>query len=433
MIFGFGKSKRVIGIGLDGFPHSLAEQMIDEDVMPNLRRLAVQGEMKRIKSVFPTVSGVAWSSFLTGRNPAEFGVFGFVELTRDLELTIPNYTDLKCETLWERLDDAGKRFAALSVPMTYPAPKLNGFLVSGFLAPELDERAVSNPDVLNTLREHSYEIDIDPGVAVESPEQFKEDLDRVSKARQETALALLEEDEEWDLFFLHVMDTDRLNHFLWKGRRGTEGGEDGYFWDFYSRLDGFLGRVIQAVGGESEILICSDHGFCELKWEVQLNRWLKNQGYLDYENAPAQGYKAIKPGSRAVSLVPGRIHILREDRWDAGCVSDKEYGPLRKEIMDKLRGIRHPESGEVVCRQVMKKEEVFSGPHADAAPDIIVDPCDGYDLKARLGAGHLFEKGPRSGMHTYEDAMLLTGSGLRAIQKAQNITDVGRLIAKRVL
>ncbi|MFO7958133.1 MAG: alkaline phosphatase family protein [Candidatus Brocadiia bacterium] len=433
MIFGFGKTKRVIGIGLDGFPYSLAEQMIDEDVMPNLRRLAERGTMKRIKSVFPTVSGVAWSSFQTGKNPGEFGVYGFVELTRDFDLTIPNHTDLKCETLWHRLEDAGKRFAALGVPMTYPTPKLEGFMVSGFLAPELDERAVSNPGVLETLKQHNYEIDIDPGVAIDSPMQFKEDLKRVSEARQETALSLLGQEEEWDLFFLHVMDTDRINHFLWKGRRGSEAGEDGFFWDFYGKLDEFLGRVVETVEDDAEILICSDHGFCELKWEVQLNRWLKNQGYLDYENDPAQGYKAIKPGSRAVSLVPGRIHILREEQWDAGCVSDKEYEPLRKEMMDKLRAVRHPETGDVVCKQVMKKEEVFKGPHVDDAPDIIVDPCDGYDLKAKLGVGHLFEKGPRSGMHTYEDAMLLTGSGLRDVSKAETITEVGRLIAKRVL
>jgi len=433
MIFGFGKTKRVIGIGLDGFPYSLAEQMIDEDVMPNLRRLAERGTMKRIRSVFPTVSGVAWSSFQTGKNPGEFGVYGFVELTRDFDLTIPNHTDLKSKTLWQRLDEADKHFAALGVPMTYPTPKLDGFMVSGFLAPTLDERAVSNPGVLETLKKHNYEIDIDPGVAIESPEQFKEDLTRVSEARQETALSLLQQDEEWDLFFLHVMDTDRINHFLWKGRRASEDGEDGFFWDFYGKVDQFLGRVVDSVGDDAEVLICSDHGFCELNWEVQLNRWLKNQGYLDYENDPAQGYKAIKPGSRALSLVPGRIHILREEQWNAGCVSDKEYEPLRKEIMDKLRAIRHPETGDVVCKQVMKKEEVFKGAHTDDAPDIIIDPSNGYDLKAKLGVGHLFEKGPRSGMHTYSDAMLLTGTGLRDVGKADSITEVGRLIAKRVL
>ncbi|MFO8008460.1 MAG: alkaline phosphatase family protein [Candidatus Brocadiia bacterium] len=433
MFFGFGRSKRVVGIGLDGFPHSLAGRLMDEGVMPNLRRLAERGTFKRINSVFPTVSGVAWSCFQTGSNPAEFGVYGFVELEPDLELSIPNAGDLHCETLWHRLSEAGRRFAALGVPMTYPAPQVDGFLVSGFLAPELDERAVSRPDVLERLRKHGYEIDTDPGVAIQDIEQFKEDLKRVSHARQRTALDLLGEEEEWDLFFLHVMDTDRINHFLWKGNKPGSEREDGFFWDFYAELDQFLGKVVEALGDDDELLICSDHGFCELRWEVQLNRWLKNEGYLDYENDPAMGYKAIKPGSRAVSLVPGRVHILREGQWEIGEVTDKEYEPLRKELMDRIRAIEHPGTGEVVCRQVMKREEVFTGPHAEEAPDFVIDPCDGYDLKAKLGVGHLFEKGPRTGMHTYADGMLLTGSDLRDISKAESITDVGRLVAKHVL
>jgi predicted AlkP superfamily phosphohydrolase/phosphomutase len=431
MIFGFGKSRRVIGIGLDGFPWSLADELMIQGLMPNLQKLAERGTFKRIKSVYPTVSNVAWSSFQTGRNPGEFGVYGFVELTPDYELTIPGHGDLECETLWQKLDKAGKTWASLSIPNTYPAPKLNGFLVSGFLAPTLDERAVSRPDVLEKLKETSYEIDVDPGIAIESPELFKQALTRVAEARQKTALALLDSDE-WDFFFLHVMDTDRLNHFMWKGRHG-EAEEDGYFYDFYKKIDAFLGEVVKKLGGDGDLLICSDHGFCELKWEVQLNRWLKNQGYLDYENDPALGYKAVKPGSRALALVPGRIHVLKQGEWNGGCVTEKEYEPLRRELMEKLRAITHPGTGEVVCKQVMKKEEVFSGDAMAGAPDIVVDPCNGYDLKAKLGAGHIFEKGPRTGMHTYDDAMLLTGSDLVSISRAESIAEVGKLTAKFLL
>ncbi len=431
MIFGFGKSRRVIGIGLDGVPHSLVEELMDQGVMPNMHKLAERGTLKRIKSVYPTVSNVAWSSFQTGKNPGEFGVYGFVELTPGYDLTIPGHNDLQCQTLYQKLDKAGKTWASLSIPNTYPAPQSDGFLVSGFLAPKMDERAVSNPKVLQKLQEMNYEIDVDPGVAIESPERFKKELTRVAEARQRTALSLLDSDE-WDFFFLHVMDTDRLNHFMWKGRH-ADAEDDPFFYDFYGKVDAFIGRVVEKIGGDGDLLICSDHGFCELKWEVQLNRWLKNQGYLDYENDPTLGYKAVKPGSRALALVPGRIHILREGAWNGGVVTEKEYEPLRRELMDKLRAITHPGTGEVVCKQVMKKEEVFSGSCLDRAPDIVIDPCEGYDLKAKLGAGHLFEKGPRTGMHTYDDAMLLTGPDLVSISRAENIAEVGKLAAKFVL
>jgi predicted AlkP superfamily phosphohydrolase/phosphomutase len=166
---------------------------------------------------------------------------------------------------------------------------------------------------------------------------------------------------------------------------------------------------------------------------VQLNRWLKAEGYLDYENALEKGYKAIRPGSRAVSLVPGRIYILTESKWAGGAVTAAGYDALRKELMGKLRDLRHPETGEAVCKQVLSKEDAFFGPYTDSAPDIVCDPCNGFDLKAKLGEGHIFEKGPRSGMHTYDDAMLLAGRGLRSVAEANDIAEVGRYVADYIL
>jgi uncharacterized sulfatase len=82
---------------------------------------------------------------------------------------------------------------------------------------------------------------------------------------------------------------------------------------------------------------------------------------------------------------------------------------------------------------VLRKEDVFSGPYTDSAPDIVCDPCNGFDLKAKLGEGDIFEKGPRTGMHTYDDAMLLAGRGLRGVAEATNIAEVGRAVADYIL
>jgi len=432
MLFGFRKVKGVVGIGLDGAPASLVRRLMAEGVMPNMARLAGEGTFKEIHSVLPTVSNVAWASFQTGCEPGEFGIFGFVDLKPNFDLFIPNASDIRCPTLWQRLDEAGKRYAALSVPQTWPAPRTSNFVVSGFLAPTLDERAVSNSKALARLRSTGYEIDIDPAVAVADPARFKTDLMRVARARQKTALALLEE-RRWDLFFVHVMDTDRLHHFMW-GAQSEPDSEDGrFFYDFYRMVDDFVGRVADTTARDYGLLICSDHGFCDLKWEVQLNRWLRQEGYLEYEHAPQKGFRAIEAGSRALSLVPGRVHILRESRWESGGVSQSDYEPLRAELMDRLRALRHPDTGEVVCRQVLRREEVFEGPYAEHGPDIVIDPCNGYDLKAMLGAGHIFDTGPRSGMHTYDDAMLLVSDRLADVAPARSITEVGRLLAEHLL
>jgi len=362
-------------------------------------------------------------------------VFGFVDIRPDLELFIPNSNDLKAKTIWQRLSDAGRRVVALSVPMTYPAPRVNGVLVSGFLAPRLDERAVSSPDVLEKLRWTLYEIDVDPAIAHESLDRFQEELLRVSTRRQETALRLMES-EEWDLFFLHVMDTDRLGHFLWKFQHDPQSPRGRFFLEFCSRMDALVGQMASRLPKGAELLVMSDHGFCDLKWEVQLNRWLRAEGYLDWEGDgtdPMHPFRAVKRGSRALALVPGRIYLLTRFRCEIGTVSDIDYEPLRDEIIHKLAELKDPQTGEKVCRSVMRREEAFQGPYAHMGPDIIIDPNDGYDLKAKLGDGELFERGVLNGMHTYHDAMLLTSKGLAEVAQAEDVPQVGARLARHLL
>lgn len=429
MFFNFGKKKKVCGIGMDGFPHSLAVRLMEEGHMPNLQRLAAEGDFRRIRSVYPTVSNVAWASFQTGRGPGEFGVFGYVELRPDLSLYVPNFTHLKADTIWRRMNDAGKRIVALGMPMTWPAPKVNGLLVSGFLAPELDERAVSSSDVLKKLRWTMYEIDADPRIAQKSLDAYQEEVRRVATARQRTALELVES-EDWDLFFCHVMDTDRVNHFLWHARRDPDSPRGEFFYDFYAQVDDFLGRMDDALPSNAELLILSDHGFCDLENRVQLNRWLRREGYLEYEEGAGEMFQGIQRGSRAFSLVPGRIHLLTKWRWEIGTVSDIDYQRLREEIAEKLRDMTHPETGEPVCRRVLTREEAFTGRYAEDGPDLIIDPHDGFELQAALGEGDVFEPGTRSGAHTCSDAMLLTGQGLAKISKAEDVPGVGRRLAE---
>ena len=81
----------------------------------------------------------------------------------------------------------------------------------------------------------------------------------------------------------------------------------------------------------------------------------------------------------------------------------------------------------------MRREEAFQGPYAHMGPDIIIDPNDGYDLKAKLGDGELFERGVLNGMHTYHDAMLLTSKGLAEVAQAEDVPQVGARLARHLL
>ncbi len=396
-------------LGLDGVPHSLALRLIEQGVMPNLGALAEAGDMARIHSVFPTVSGVAWSAFQTGKNPGKFGVFGFVELDSALNLRIQSATDLKARTIWDIVSDAGKKVVALGVPMSYPPHDVNGIMVGGFLAPSL-EKAVRPPSALRRLKETGYVIDIDPALGRRDIDAFKKQLLEVFEARVRTVLALMDE-QKWDLFVAHVMDTDRINHFMWRWLEEDGSENQRFFLDFYRRIDRLVGEVAAHLKKNDMLMILSDHGFCRIKYEVQLNAWLRENGFLDWEGEPEHDFTAISPDSRAVALVPGRIHVLTEGFWSIGSGPRAKIDEVKKDLMGALATLTDPETGSPICRNVMTREEAFSGPHTDRAPDIVIDPHDGYDLKAKLTGTDVFTHGPINGMHTYNDALMCVSPG----------------------
>ena len=70
---------RIFILALDGTPYTLLKRLIAENRMPNLKRLAENADFKQMDSVFPAVSSVAWTSFMTGSHPGKHGIYGFVE------------------------------------------------------------------------------------------------------------------------------------------------------------------------------------------------------------------------------------------------------------------------------------------------------------------------------------------------------------------
>ena len=75
------KVKRVVIIGLDGMDPRLCERFLREGKMPHFEALARQGAFRPLDTSTPSMSPVAWSSFMTGVDPGRHGIFDFI--TRD--------------------------------------------------------------------------------------------------------------------------------------------------------------------------------------------------------------------------------------------------------------------------------------------------------------------------------------------------------------
>jgi len=395
--------KRVFILGIDGVPHSLIQRFIDDGIMPHFAELAAQGQSAPIDSVLPTVSNVAWAGFQTGKNPGKFDIFGFAEVDCDMRLRLPNASDLRSRTIQELVCEAGRRVISLGVPGSYPPRTIHGIQVGGFLAPSLAQ-AVHPPTELPRLERLGYGLDVDPVLARRDLEYLKATALALLEARRRVTQAMLSE-ESWDLFILHVMETDRVNHFMWRLWESGDETARGYFEDFYRRVDDFAGWLGESLGPDEMLIIMSDHGFCGIRHEVELNRWLMKEGYLRLSGDPQKEmFAAVSDDSVAFALVPGRIHLLRREVFGRGGVDETHADATRDELIAKVQSLADPQTGAPVCRKTLTREAAFSGPYTGHGPDIVVDPNDGYDLKASLEEGDVFSNSPITGMHTYHDA-----------------------------
>ncbi len=154
--------KQVVIVGLDGQDPELTDRFMKEGLLPNFEKLTEQGCYVRLDTSFPAESPVAWSSFQTGCNPGKHKVFDFLIPNRKSHLpelcsakvTAPARTlklgkyrfplgqpviDLgrKSEPFWKTLGKHGVFSTVIRVPITFPAEKFHGVLLSAMCVPDL--------------------------------------------------------------------------------------------------------------------------------------------------------------------------------------------------------------------------------------------------------------------------------------------------------
>ena len=161
---GFGKSRvsKLIFLGLDGLDPGLTERFMAEGKLPNFSQLKEEGSYHRLRTTFPALSPVAWSTFATGVNPAKHNIFDF--LNRDLRSYAPEISSgrvkpsrrvlrmgkyriplarpsvelrRKSEPFWKILGRHAIASTILRVPVTFPPDQFKGRQLSAMSTPDL--------------------------------------------------------------------------------------------------------------------------------------------------------------------------------------------------------------------------------------------------------------------------------------------------------
>ncbi len=398
--------KRAVVIGIDGVPHELIVRFAADGTMPNIGRILPSGTMRRMESSIPDVSCVAWSTAITGKNPGEHGIYGFMNLSPGTyRFAFPTFNDLKAAPLWE--ESPRRRCVVVNIPGTYPARQLNGIMISGFVAIDIG-RAVYPNSLVPKLMELGYRIDVDALKGHADMAAFLRDCEETLDARIRT-FRYLWENEEWDLFFLVFTSTDRLSHFLFEAFEKEGHIYHEAFRSHFRRIDEVVGEIYGRLRDDDLFMMLSDHGFGVIEKEININHFLKERGFLNIVNPSPDSFDGVGEGSTAFALDPARIYVHMTGSYPRGCVKREDRARVVEDLEAAFKGLIV--DGRPVVRRICRGEEIFSGPCADCAPDLVILPQRGFDLKARLVANQLTTRGVFTGSHTQDNAFLFVRSG----------------------
>jgi predicted AlkP superfamily phosphohydrolase/phosphomutase len=181
---GFKKAriKKLIFLGLDGLDPRLTERYMAEGKLPNFLKMKQMGSCQPLRTTFPSLSPVAWSTFATGVSPAKHNIFDF--LNRNMKSYVPELSSARVgkprrilklgkfriplsrppvelmrrsQTFWKLLGEHNIGSTIIRVPITFPPEKFNGRLLSAMCTPDLKGTQGSFSMFSTRLQEATYE------------------------------------------------------------------------------------------------------------------------------------------------------------------------------------------------------------------------------------------------------------------------------------
>lgn len=421
---------RVLLLGLDGMTFSVLDPAWKEGHMPRLQRLLSAGVSGVLASTIPPYTPPGWTSIFTGVNPGRHGIFGFTLGNVQRKGGLVSLDRVQAPAIWNAANAQGAKVGLFNIPMTYPAPAVDGWSVSGMLTPEgggkTPDRFTWPHDLGGRLAASGgpYEIDIE--VDYDHDWQSTAIIDRLSRnlARKRQALGeLLTNEGDVEILFAVLEAPDRLMHVHYKYidpacehfARPEADPIRARAWEFFDEMDDMIGDLLAWAGNDSYIVTMSDHGFGPKDKSVNINLALREWGLLSIGGAGAVTKSAgvRRMARRAKKVLPKSvwqkakgaaqssiewsktkafsapipqqgIYVNLEGREPFGTVAGSDYERVCDEIIERLMDLRDPDDGLPVTDRVYRRDEVMEGPAAVDAPDLF-PVCRAYSFELSDG------------------------------------------------
>src|SRR5262249_2286617 len=427
---------KLLVIGLDGASFNVLDPLIERAQLPNIKALIDRGARAELETTFPPITAVAWSSFMTGKNPGKHGIFEFVTRNGSSRELAVNASLREGSAIWDLLTEAAKRVIVDNFPCTYPPRAVNGLMISDFMTPSGRSDYGFPQSLLKELEDKfgPYRLHLHQTYASGGARGVLDELNDELEYKAKVSEYLMTQ-YDWDGFFQYFWGTDRIQHELRHSIDEKHPRHDKQeaalyrekVYGYFRRVDEIVGGLIKLAGDDATVWILSDHGFGPAHKYCSFNLWLMQEGFLRLKAdaltrikklmfyagvTPETAYKLIRAipikslqPSRGVSQKPGaskllnrvflsfedvdwsrtvafskgnygQIYVNLKGRERNGSVPEEDYESVCEDIVARLKAMKDPESGEPWIDRVFRREQIYEGPRVGDAPDIAFLPRD---------------------------------------------------------
>ena len=386
--------------------------------IPNLRRLMREGSYSgRTVSVFPTLTGTAHTSIVTGTSAAKHGILGnnrFDPSTwvfrpdnpdnYDAQPAYRNYSEITAGTLWSAARAKGLKSAAIGWPQTAGGPidyRIDVLMAATGAESHARTSASATPGWLDRI-----EATLGPLQAV--------DLRMVDHLKSLIAVQTLEQFKP-ALLAVHFTLTDAVQH---ANGPGTPAALVAMEETDQNIGDLAAGITASGLAGSTTLIVTGDHGFLPLHTELAINLPLVEAGLITKGADGHPSWTAIIAPNRGL----GSVYVKP---------ASAETAAKARHALERYQAL-YPRRFRIVERAELDQWG------ADRGAVFGVEPTVGYVLDGRLAAPFA-QPHSRAAGHGYrpdtpgmETGFIAYGAGIRSgwVLPVTNTIDIAPTIAQ---
>lgn len=442
--------KKLIVIGLDGATWTLLKPLMEEGVMPNLKKIVDNGVNSRLESTMPAMTGPSWATFATGVNPGKHGVFDFMLPNDSLSnLRVANSKEILVPTIYEMMDRANLSPILVNLPCTWP-PRLTNHITITSILTQGDQWIYPESLKQEFVGFTKYRLTPDEKLrAKEDNDKYIDDILRHIDEQME-CVQWLWKNKSWDFFYYLFSHSDWVSHAAFVplvDRRDPSALR------VFQKIDEYLAWFLEHLPTDANLIMVSDHGFKDYRKVFYFNRWLEKEGFLKTKEG-AEGFKEtvtrrskelekVQSQKKKIKLSSNVFKWLERVPWlepaakwvyhhivkpylpinlkvdigidfpktlacfpkgsyltnvylndgrkykDGKIKTEEEYQQVLNSLIEKLSAVRGPD-GNPVVKKIFTKDAIYGDAAPATSPDLFFELGE-YWLDGHFYTGKLFD------------------------------------------